>query len=414
MEGEIEMSRNIAVVLVGIGGYGNIYLEDLLEQGQKEGVQIVGAVDPQPQGCRYLEQIKKLGIPVYDSLEDFYAQSKADLAIISSPIQFHCQQTCLALFHGSHVLCEKPVAATIQEVRQMEEARNQAGLFVDIGYQWSHSPVIQSLKYDIQQGVLGQPKRLKTIVLWARDQNYFNRAAWAGKKRDAKGNWILDSVANNATAHYLHNMFYVLGEQINQSVRLAEVMAELYRANPIENFDTAAIRAKTNEGTEILFLATHAVDVHPSPQFCYEFEKADVVYVDPNIPQSQENIVALFHDGRVNTYGNPNKNDTRKMWMAVEAIRGDSKIICGLEAASSHTICINAAQESMPKIIDFPTSFIRRNEEREITWVEGLKETFRTCFVQGKLPSELDAPWAKSAKKINVEKYNFFRGDGIE
>lgn len=408
------MNKDVSIVLVGIGGYGNVYLQDLMEGEPKEGVKIVGAVDPYPASCRYLEQLKELEIPIYDSLEDFYAEHKADLAIISSPIQFHSPQTCLALAHGSHVLCEKPVSATIQEVEDMIKARDKSGKFVAIGYQWSHSPVIHSLKNDINQGEFGKPKTLKTMALWARSDDYFNRASWAGKKRDARGNWILDSVANNATAHYLHNMFYVLGDETDKSAKPIEVTAELYRANPIENFDTAAIRAKTEEGIEILFLATHAVNIHPNPQFCYEFENANVVFGDPSIPESEESIVALFHDGRVKAYGNPNENVTRKMWMAIDAIRQNADIVCGLESSSSQTICINATQESMIDIIDFPSGVVKRDEERKINWVEGLEETFRTCFAQNKLPSEMDVSWAKIGETINTKGYKFFKGDGIK
>ncbi|HZJ57528.1 MAG TPA: Gfo/Idh/MocA family oxidoreductase [Clostridia bacterium] len=405
------MTEDISIVLVGIGGYGGVYLEDLLEGEPEEGIKIAGAVDPNPAGCKYLDQLKRLQIPIYESLEDFYAEHSADLAIISSPIHFHSPQTRLALSNGSNVLCEKPVSATIQEAREMAEARDKFNKFVAVGYQWSHSPVIHDLKKDIMEGTLGKPKILKTMVLWSRPDDYFNRSWWAGKIRDSSRNWILDSVANNATAHYLHNMFYVLGDAIDQSATPAEVTAELYRANAIENFDTAAIRAKTEEGTDILFLATHAVHIHPMPQFCYEFENAKVVFCDPDIPESENNILAIFHDGRTKAYGDPNKSDrVRKMWMAVDAIREKAEIVCGIEAASSHTVCINAAHESAGEIVNFPPDLTRRDEDRRINWVEGLKETFRQCFAENRLPSESGIPWAKPGKTIDTGGYDFFRG----
>lgn len=407
------MGNDISLVMAGIGGYGNVYMGDLVKPENRKGVRIAGVVDPRPENSRYLEQIKEMEIPVFNSLEDFYDKSEADLAVISSPIQFHCEQACLALSHGSNVLCEKPVAATIQEVGSMIEARDRAEKFVAIGYQWSHNPVIQSLKDDIIKGLLGRPRRFKTIVLWPRDHKYFNRSSWAGKLRDAKGNWILDSVANNAAAHFLHNMFYVLGSQTDRSIRPAQVTAELCRANPIENFDTAAIRAETKEGIEIIFYATHAVNVRFKPQFRYKFENADVVFADPDIPESRDDIVALFHDGRVKTYGNPDDNVTRKLWMAIDAVRGNSNIVCGLEAASSHTICINAAQESMPEIVNFPQELVKVDKEQEVTWIEGLEELLKASFAKGMLPSESGASWARSGRKMNVEAYDFFRGDGI-
>jgi predicted dehydrogenase len=47
------MTRGVSVVLVGIGGYGNLYVEALLNEGQERGVKIAGAVDPDPRKCNY-------------------------------------------------------------------------------------------------------------------------------------------------------------------------------------------------------------------------------------------------------------------------------------------------------------------------------------------------------------------------
>lgn len=408
------MAADVSVVLVGIGGYGNLYVEALLKEGEKRGTKIVGAVDPRPENCKYYEELKKRGIPFFASLEEFYAQSKVDLAVISSPIHYHSVQTCLALENGSHVLCEKPAAATIQELKKMIETRDRTGKFVSIGYQWSNSTAIHNFKKDIIEGVFGKPKQFKTIILWPRNDAYYQRASWSGRIRDDKGNWILDSVASNATAHYLHNMFYILGKQLNESARPAEVTAELYRANNIENYDTAAIRVYTQERVELLFFATHAVKETLDPVFNYQFENATVVFGDPDIPESSSNIVALFNDGTKKFYGDPFEQVIRKLWIAVDAVRGEASIPCGLEAASSHTICVNAAQESMNPIISYPSSIIRRDEEKRLTWVEGLAETLKECYAAGKTPSELGVTWAKPGKKIDVMGYDFFKGENIK
>jgi hypothetical protein len=69
----------------------------------------------------------------------------------------------------------------------------------------------------------------------AKSDAYYQRSFWSGRIKDDNGNWILDSVASNATAHYIHNMFYVLGNEVDKSAVPVEVAAELYRANNIEN-----------------------------------------------------------------------------------------------------------------------------------------------------------------------------------
>src|SRR4051812_35667852 len=96
----------ISIALVGIGGYRNNYVSALLDAPTQDEFCIAGAIDPVPKLCRRLRELESASIPLYTSLEDFYATNRADLAVISTPLQFHAAQTCLALARGSHVLCE--------------------------------------------------------------------------------------------------------------------------------------------------------------------------------------------------------------------------------------------------------------------------------------------------------------------
>src|SRR5439155_21910363 len=94
----------------------------------------------------------------------------------------------------------------------MAEAAESAGRFLAIGYQWSYSTAVQALKRDILQGRFGRPLRFRTSVTYPRSKSYFRRNAWAGRERSEAGDAIYDSPVNNATAHFLHNMLYLLGD----------------------------------------------------------------------------------------------------------------------------------------------------------------------------------------------------------
>jgi len=395
------MSKDISVLLVGIGGYGNNYVKAMLEDGEIHRAKLVGVVDPYPENSKYFETLKEKKVPIFSRMEDFYASNTADLTVISSPIQFHCRQTCMALNNGSNVLCEKPAAATVQEVQEMIETRNKTKLIVAIGFQWSYDPAVQSFKNDINIGILGKPKRFKTIVLWPRDTNYYKRG-WAGRIRDNEGNWVLDSVANNATAHFLHNMLFVLGKELDQSAKPIEIIAELYRANDIENFDTSIMRILTEDRVELLYYASHAVKDTLGPRFIYEFENAIVAYCEPEITESINNLVAVLPDGKIKEYGSPDHGSIQKLWIVIDAIRGNGTIPCTIETAMSHTLCINGAQESMPCIINFPPELIRKEKEPELIWVDGLEDVLKECYGKGELPSDLKVSWAKAGKQISL------------
>ena len=133
------MSGRVRIVLVGIGGYGNYYVNALLGEEFRESAEIVGAVEPHPERCRRLEELLAIKVPVFPTLDEFYesAPEPPELAVISSPIHYHAPQTVAALSGGSNVLCEKPMCATVQEAEAMKDARDRSGNFVSIGFQRS-------------------------------------------------------------------------------------------------------------------------------------------------------------------------------------------------------------------------------------------------------------------------------------
>ena len=405
---ESKEKRPVSVVMLGISSYGQYFLKTLLKEFSSDEMELRAVVSRFPERSEHYSELKDRGTSTFHSLSEFYERGySADLVVISSPHHYHVPQTCEALRHGSHVLCEKPLGATVQEAEQMIQTKDTARRWVMIGYQWSYSDAIQALKRDIGLGLLGKPVRLKTLCLWPRDESYYKRNNWAGRKKDDKGSWILDSPANNAMAHFLHNLFYVLGEQVDTSAQPIEVTAELYRAYPIENFDSIACRVFTDEGVELLFYASHAIPQDQGPMFSFEFEQATVFF-----GEFKDDIIAKDSLGNEKHYGSPEADlQFRKLLEAVAAVREPSPIIiCGPEAAFSQTLCVNGIQESAPEIVSFPESMIQDDVKNRQRWVKGLAEAFYDCYEKGILPSEASFSWARRGRAFDLRNYRFFPG----
>lgn len=404
-------NKEVSILLVGIGGFGGSYVNELLENEERD-FKITGVVDPLAEQASCYPALREKNIPFYAELENFYAEQEADLAVISSPIHFHCPQSTFCLSQGSSVLCEKPLAAVVQDGLKMKKARDETGEFLDIGYQWSHSEAVLKFKQDVLDGVLGRPLRARTIILWPRDQEYYARNSWAGRIKDDKGHWVLDSVANNATAHYLHNLFFVLGPEINKSSYPSSLTAELYRANDIENYDTAVTRIKTEEDLELLYYASHSVRERYQETFCFEFEKGRVVYGELE-QENQGTITAEFNDGTKKYYGNPEKNRKRKLWLALEAVRkGEDFVYCGPEAALPQTISINGFQESAGEIRDYPEDIKNYDRQKQQYWIEDLDNILIKAYREEKLLSEMDIKWARRGNRLSVEDYDHYPSEG--
>ncbi len=373
------------ILLVGAGGFGTEYVKRLLKLNAPDSV-FAGIADPYFSTCPMRNEIEAAGIPVYQTMDEFYAEHEADLAIICTPPFLHMEQSICALKHGSYVLCEKPVAPTVAEANQMAQAEKQYGRWIAIGYQWSFSEAIRKLKNDILIGKLGKAVCLKTIISWPRNRAYYARGAGWGGKLMFNGKALLDSIASNACAHYLHNMLFILGDSMDTSAEATELSGYCLRANNIENFDTCSLKLKTVDGAELLYYASHAAKDAMNPKFEYNFENATVYFSEDD----GSVITAHFTDGSVKDYGNPFADAFEKIGLCAKAIKSKKAPICTVTTATPHTRIIERIWKEIP-IVSFPSCFIREKEGFDGVYVEGLFDTMVKAYSECKLFPEVNS-----------------------
>lgn len=381
------------IVLIGIGGYGTLYVDEILRDADQNLCELVGVVDPAAKTSPRYDLLVSCGIPIYDIPETFFAEHTADICCIAAPIQFHTSYSLLALKYGCHVVCEKPLSGDFRDGYLIDAIADREYKFVISGYQWSHSAAILALKRDILDGKFGKPKHLKTRVLWPRAQSYFRRGSgWAGKRYAADGTPIFDSVANNAAAHYLHNMLFVLGERMDRAAMPVSVDCELLRVNPIENFDSCVLRMKLDGGADALFIASHSTKETVNPVFTYEFEHGTVTYAQ----DEKTGIVAVFDDGTTKNYGDPFADQMNKVRYAIRAADRDvydRELPCTAMTAVPHARTIAAiADAPIVDVSDAMTETVMTGAEKNdpLRVVIGLKDALCACYERGCMLSELD------------------------
>ncbi len=402
--------ETISLLLVGTGGYAGVYVEELLHRTRaQQRFRLVGAVDPYAAQSSSGRELLDRGVPVYDTVEEFYREHRAQLACIVTPIYLHAKQAEYCMEHGSDVLCEKPICGSLPEAAAMMDARDRTGRRLAIGFQWSFSEGILKLKRDILDGKYGKIRRIRTLVYFPRNLDYYRRGTgWAGKRRLETGEWLLDSVASNAAAHYLHNMLFLTGERMDRSAEPATMEAEVYRANAIEMFDTCALRIHTGRGEELLFYATHAVPYEKRFDNCLECilegEKGTVTI---RSGKDQESMIGRLSDGKEIVYPNPGADNMRKLYCMAEAIEKDAPLFCVPETALPHLECICALADSFPQTPSFPKEWVRYVEKDRQYICEGLGETLQSCFQEGQLPGEIrrkgGAAWAENPHEISLK-----------
>lgn len=103
---------------------------------------------------------------VYD-IADVLADAAVDAVIICTPERFHCANVVAALEAGKDVLCEKPLAMTAAEGRQIVNAWKKSGRQLMVAFGQRLSPEHQMAKKLLEAGKIGKPLAFRTALAHA-------------------------------------------------------------------------------------------------------------------------------------------------------------------------------------------------------------------------------------------------------
>ena len=92
----------------------------------------------------------------YDSAEELLNDSQIDAVYVATPPHLHARQTVLAAQAGKHVLCEKPMALTTGEAREMVEACRASGVTLTICHYQRFNARHQRVRRLVEEGAIGQ------------------------------------------------------------------------------------------------------------------------------------------------------------------------------------------------------------------------------------------------------------------
>lgn len=106
----------------------------------------------------------------YGSYEALLDDPQIDAVYIPLPPSLHAEWTVRAAERGKHVLCEKPLAATLAQAEEMAAACRQHGVQLVDGQHWLHHPRTAEMHAAISSGRLGEVRRFTSAFSWNWDQ----------------------------------------------------------------------------------------------------------------------------------------------------------------------------------------------------------------------------------------------------
>lgn len=133
------------------------------------------------------------------------AEAFVDVCVICTPNGFHAQQSILALQHGMHIICEKPMALAYSDCIRMMEAATQHKKLLFIVKQNRFNPPVVALKQIIEAGHLGALYSLHLSCFWSRGKAYYEQSSWRGRK-DLDGGILFTQFS-----HFIDILYWIAG-----------------------------------------------------------------------------------------------------------------------------------------------------------------------------------------------------------
>jgi predicted dehydrogenase len=127
---------------------------------------------------------KKWEIPcAYGSYEELLADPSIDVLYNPLPNGMHAEWTIKAVQARKHVLCEKPIAVTTEQVDAMTAAAQKAGMYITEAFMYRHHPQTLKVKQMVDSGAIGKLRLVRgsfTFQIAREDDIRLNKALDGG------------------------------------------------------------------------------------------------------------------------------------------------------------------------------------------------------------------------------------------
>ena len=111
----------------------------------------------------------------YDNVAAMLRAERPDVVHVCSPNPFHAEQAIAAFAAGAHVLCEKPMATSIDDANRMIDAADKARRVGAIAYCYRCYPLVRELRRLVRAGHFGELWRVGGLYL---SQDVFDPAKY--------------------------------------------------------------------------------------------------------------------------------------------------------------------------------------------------------------------------------------------
>ena len=192
----------IRVAIVGTGGISHAHIGAYLQFPDR--CKIAALADIIPGKAQRVKEQYGLDAEVFTDYHDLLGMD-IDLVDVCTPPFVHAEISINALKSGKNVVCEKPMAASLQECDAMLKARDESGKKLSIIAQNRFREPIRNLKALLDSGIAGPVRHAQINSFWFRGHSYYD-LWWRGTWEKEGGGCTL-----NHAVHHIDMLGWMMG-----------------------------------------------------------------------------------------------------------------------------------------------------------------------------------------------------------
>lgn len=148
----------------------------------------------------------------HDTIEPVLADPKIDAVYISTTNDLHAEATFAAAGAGKHVLCEKPLATTLDDARAMDAACKQNGVVLGTNHHLRNAPTHRAIRRLIEEGAIGDVLAARAFHAVSLPEHL---RTWRVSNPETGGGVVLD-----VTVHDTDVLRFLLGRDVVEVVAM--------------------------------------------------------------------------------------------------------------------------------------------------------------------------------------------------
>ena len=150
----------LRIGILGVGEMGRRHAENLRRQVPEAELVAIADVDQ----ARARKVAAELVVPhAFGCFEAMLEHKDIQAVLIATPDKFHAQAIGVAATAGKDILCEKPLALSLEEGLSALKVVNDHGVRLQIGFMRRYDPAYQTAMKRVEAGEIGEPVIFKSI-----------------------------------------------------------------------------------------------------------------------------------------------------------------------------------------------------------------------------------------------------------